>query len=87
MAGARTRLSLPSCHREQIRQRLSGVGRGERWGQGAWESGSELLAALPLPHPPNTALSLTPAFQNPPFGTSQPYASVSPYIKGVGADL
>lgn len=28
MAGARTRLSLPSCRREQIRQRPSEVGRG-----------------------------------------------------------
>lgn len=87
MAGARARPSLPSCHREQIRQRLSWVGMGEPCGQEAWGSSSEALAALLLPRPPNTALSVTPALQTTPFGISQPWASVSPYIKGVGADL
>lgn len=52
MAGARTRLSLPSCRREQTRQRLSGVGRRECWVQGAWERSSELLAVCPTTSSP-----------------------------------
>lgn len=84
MAGAGTRLSLPGSLREQIRQRLRRAGSEEPGGQGAWESGSEFLAALFLPHPPKIALSVTPAFQNTPFGISQLWASVSLYIKKVG---
>lgn len=71
----------PQLSQERIGQRLSGVERG---GAGAGSLGKHLrgCAALHLPHPPNAALSVTPAFENTPFGIS-----VSPYIKGVGANL
>lgn len=80
------RPSLPSCHRSNQTKPEWGQ-KGEGWGQGAWENCSESLAALPLPRPTNIALSVTPSFQNTPFGISQLCASVSPCIEGVGADL
>lgn len=51
----------PQLSQEQIGQRLSGVERG---GAGAGGLGKRLRgwATLRLPHPLNTALSVTPAF-------------------------
>lgn len=52
---------------------------------GAWEGSSEALAAPPQPHPPHAAPSLTPDFQNTPFGILQLWASVSLYVKGLNS--
>lgn len=80
-SGARP--SLPSCHREQSDKARAGSGGG--WlGPGGLGKLLRVPGSLLLPHPPNTALSVTPSFQNTPFGASQLWASVPHLSKRCG---
>lgn len=83
MAGARVRLNLPSCHSEQITQRLSWWGWGAR-ARGAWESSFGALAAPLPPCSPDTDLAVTLTSHNTLCGVSPPGLYVSLSIKGRG---